>query len=77
VRMSVINSGKGFFTSFSNRRDPLCKTASAGARGRVSPGRGLVSAQHYSFFPFSFSVRLRKFIENSRKMIKKIWDQFY
>jgi hypothetical protein len=28
------------------------------------------------YFPFSFSARLRKFIENSRKMIK-IWDQFY
>jgi hypothetical protein len=31
---------------------------------------GLNSAQPYSCFPFSFSARVREFLENCRKMLK-------
>jgi hypothetical protein len=59
----------GFFTGYSNSPGPLRKITSTGARafrlvvGWFQP----ITVYH---FPFSFSSRLREFIENSRKMIK-------
>jgi hypothetical protein len=59
----------------------LCAKPLARARAPVcSPrwwaGSGWFKPITVHAFAFSFSTRLRKFIENSRKMIK-IWDQFY
>jgi hypothetical protein len=76
VRMSEthVNSAQGFLISFSNSQCPLCKADIAGARAgafHLDVGRiGLDRARYYSFFSFSFSTRLREFIENSRKTIK-------
>jgi hypothetical protein len=52
-----------------NSHGPLWKDASAGAPERVSPGYGPYRLGIH-LFPFSFSTRLRKSIENYRKMIK-------
>jgi hypothetical protein len=53
-----MNSAQGFLTSYSNSRGPLCKVASAGARGRVFPVRGLAWAGLnpllFNLFPFPF-----------------------
>jgi hypothetical protein len=76
----TVNSGQGFLTSYLNSRGPLRKMNNAGVCERVLPGRGPIrdgfSSSLFIILPFSFSTRLRKFIENSRKMIKS-WDQFY
>jgi hypothetical protein len=53
-----MNSAQVFLTSYSNSRGPLCKVASAGARGRVFPVRGLaragLSPLLFNLFPFPF-----------------------
>jgi hypothetical protein len=58
----------------------LCAKSPARARARARfPVGGLTWADLipslFIIFLFSFSARLRKFVGNSRKMIK-IWDQF-
>ena len=50
--------------------------AHAGAFPHSWVGSGWFEPVAIDYFPFSFSTRLRKFIGNSRKMIKS-WDQFY
>jgi hypothetical protein len=56
---------------FSNDQGSLCKMDTAGVRFRLCVGQfGQVSAQYFSFFPFSSSTRLRKTIENYIKMVK-------
>jgi hypothetical protein len=50
----TVNSSQGLFTGYLNSQGPLCKLNNASARGRVSPGRGLVSAHHYSSFSLFF-----------------------
>jgi hypothetical protein len=75
LRMSKthVNSAKGSYGLF-ERPGSLCKDASVGARGRVSPGYGPYRASFSPLlFTFFFFARLRKSIENYRKMIK-IWD---
>jgi hypothetical protein len=72
-----MNSAQGFLTSYSKGLGPLCNTASSGACAGTFPRSWADSGSFepvtiYSF-SFSFSVRLKKFIENSRKMIKS-WD---
>jgi hypothetical protein len=59
----------------------LCVNLIPRARaGALSPVRGPTWASFspllFTFFPFSCSARLSKFIQNYRKMIK-IWDQFF
>jgi hypothetical protein len=62
----------GFLISYSNSQGALCKADTAGAvhldAGRIRLDR----ACYYSFFSFSFSARLREFIENSRKIDKNM-----
>jgi hypothetical protein len=57
-----MNNAQGFLTSYSNSRGPLCKVASAGARGRVSSVDGLtwagLSPLLFNLFPFSFLLGL-------------------
>jgi hypothetical protein len=53
-----MNSAQGFLISYLKSRGPLCKAANAGARERVSPGRGPVRAGFspslFIIFPFLF-----------------------
>ena len=59
-------------------RELCAKTPTRARAGafHLDVGRfGLVSAITVHHFPFSFSTRLRKFIGNSKKIIKS-WDQF-
>jgi hypothetical protein len=51
----IVNSGLGFLTSFSNRRGPLCKTASAGVFPRWWANLGWFRSSTVDDFLFSFS----------------------
>jgi hypothetical protein len=59
---------------FSNDQGTLCKMNTAGARGRAFAhtwaGLGYFQPSTIHLFPFYFSTRLRKSIENYRLMIK-------
>jgi hypothetical protein len=76
----TMNSSQGFFTDYLNDRGSLCKADIEGAGALAFPcpwaGMGRFEPITIHHFFFSFSTRLRKFIGNSRKMIKS-WDQFY
>jgi hypothetical protein len=66
-----INSAQGFLFSYSKSRGPLCKAANAGARVgvflRLWAGSGWFEPVTIHSFSFSFSIRLRKITENSKK----------
>jgi hypothetical protein len=57
-----------------NDQGPRCKVVSVGARAaafRLNLGRlGWFEPSTVHYFPFSFSARLREFIENSREILK-------
>jgi hypothetical protein len=79
VHMSETDKyGRGFFNGFSNSQGPLCNFVNAGARACVflCSWAGSGWFEPVTIHSFSFSTRLRKFIKNSRNMIKS-WDQFY
>jgi hypothetical protein len=67
----------GRFSSYLKHQGPFNKTGSAGARvfawAWVVLGQFRLSIIHV--FPFSFSARVREFIENCRKMLK-MQDKF-
>jgi hypothetical protein len=63
----------GLFKGFSNHQGPRWKTGSAGAFACLGATWVRLSPVLLTFF--SFSTKLWKYIENSRK-IQKIWDQF-
>jgi hypothetical protein len=58
----TVNTGQGFLTSYLNNRGPLGKMNIAGARWRVSPGRGPTRAGFspslFIVFPFLFLLDL-------------------
>jgi hypothetical protein len=68
------NSAQGFLISYSKSRGPLRKLSIAGTRAGAFPcswaGSAGLSPLLFIISLFSFSARLRKFVENSRKMIK-------
>jgi hypothetical protein len=81
VQMSVRhgNNAKDSLRGFQIAR-VLCANLAMQARARACfPKHGPTWAGFspilFIIFPFSFSARLGKFIESSRKMLK-IWDQF-
>jgi hypothetical protein len=76
VRVSEthVNGVQGFLISYSKGRDPLCKLSITGARAGAF-SRSWADSDCFQpitvhYFPFSFSTRLREFVENFRKMIK-------
>jgi hypothetical protein len=56
-------------------RDLCAKSPARAHFPRSWAGSGWFELVTIHSFPFSFSARLRKFIESSRKMVKS-WDQF-
>jgi hypothetical protein len=67
------------FLSYSNRQGLLHKVVNAGTGACVFAWAWVVLGQFQPntihAFPFSFSIRIREFIENCTKMLK-ILDQF-
>jgi hypothetical protein len=57
-------------------RDRCAKPPARARFPRSWAGSGWFEPVTIHSFPFSFSTRLRKFIENYRKMLKS-WDQFF
>jgi hypothetical protein len=71
-----VKSGKDSLRVFRIAKVLYAKSPARARFPRWWAGSGWFEPITVYSFSFSFSARLRKFIENTRKMIK-IWDQFY
>jgi hypothetical protein len=70
MSMKHRNSAATSFSGCSNQQGPLCKVASAGAFPCSWTDSGWFEHVTIHSFSFSFSARLRRLIEKSRKIIK-------